>query len=110
MNWLMLVAAGLFEVLWAIGLKHTDGWSKLWPSLFTLAALVASFQLLSLALRNIPLGTAYAVWTGIGAVGVAMVGMIWFDEPRTFLRIACIALIVLGIVGLKVFGDAQATG
>ena len=110
MNWLMLFVAGLFEVAWAIGLKYTDGWTKLWPSLFTLAAMVVSFQLLSQSLKTIPVGTAYAIWTGIGAVGVAIFGILWFGEPRTALRIVCIALIVLGIVGLKMFGGAQPAG
>jgi quaternary ammonium compound-resistance protein SugE len=110
MNWLMLLVAGVFEVVWAIGLKYTDGWTKLWPSLFTLAAMVVSFQLLSLSLKTIPVGTAYAIWTGIGAVGVAIVGMLWLGEPRNPLRIVCIALIVMGTVGLKMFGEAHAAG
>jgi len=101
MAWFLLFLAGLFEVAWAIGLKYTDGFTRLWPSLFTVAGMVASFLLLSLALRTIPIGTAYAVWTGIGAVGVAILGIVLFNEPRDFARLAFIALIVIGIAGLK---------
>ncbi len=108
MNWLVLFAAGLLEVVWAVGLKYTAGFTKFWPSVMTIAAMVGSFFLLSQALRTIPLGTAYAVWTGIGAVGVALFGMVTLGEPRTVIRITCIALIVVGIVGLKFFGAAQA--
>jgi quaternary ammonium compound-resistance protein SugE len=106
MDWLILVVAGLMEVGWAIGLKYTDGFTKLWPSVATATALVASMALLSIALRTIPVGTGYAVWTGIGAVGVAIIGMILLGEPRTFIRIACILLIVAGIAGLK-FGSGH---
>jgi quaternary ammonium compound-resistance protein SugE len=108
MNWLILFFAGLLEVVWAVGLKLTDGFSKLWPSVFTIVAMIGSFFLLSLAMRTIPLGTAYAVWTGIGAVGVAIFGMVVFGEPRSALRVACIVLIVAGIVGLKLFGGPAA--
>ena len=107
MDWMILLVAGLLEVGWAIGLKYTDGFTKLWPSVATAVALVGSMGLLSLALRTIPVGTGYAVWTGVGAVGVAVIGMISLGEPRNPLRIACILLIVLGIVGLKFFGDAK---
>ena len=106
MAWVILLFAGLLEIVWAIGLKYTDGFSKLWPSVATLAAMVGSLFLLSVAIKTIPLGTAYAVWTGIGAVGVALFGMWAFGEPRTAIRIACIFLIVAGIVGLKLFGAA----
>jgi quaternary ammonium compound-resistance protein SugE len=101
MAWIYLVVAGLLEVVWAIGLKYTDGFSRLAPSAVTVAAMAASVYFLALAVRSIPIGTGYAVWTGIGAVGVAILGMALFDEPRTFWRIGCIVLIVAGILGLK---------
>ena len=101
MNWFYLVVAGILEIGWAIGLKYTEGWSKLYPSLITIALMIASFQFLSMALKTLPIGTAYAIWTGIGAVGTAILGMIIFDEPRDLSRILCILLIVVGIVGLK---------
>jgi quaternary ammonium compound-resistance protein SugE len=104
MNWLVLFFAGILEIVWAVGLKYTAGFTKFWPSAITIAAMIASLVLLSQAMKTIPLGTAYAVWTGIGAVGVAIFGMIAFGEPRTAVRIACILLIVVGIVGLKFFG------
>jgi quaternary ammonium compound-resistance protein SugE len=107
MIWLALLVAGLLEVCWAIGLKYTDGWSKPAPSIFTLVTMAGSFVLLSYALKSIPVGTAYAIWTGIGAVGVAIVGMIWLGEPRTVTRIVCIALIVIGIMGLKYYGGLE---
>lgn len=102
MSWTLLVLAGLLEVVWAIGLKYTEGFTKLWPSVLTLAAMGVSFYLLSLAMRSIPLGTAYAVWVGIGAVGAAIAGMIIFKEPATILRIVSLLLVIGGIVGLKV--------
>ena len=101
MGWIYLLIAGLFEVAWAIGLKYADGFTKLWPSVWTLLTMVLSVYFLSRAVQVLPIGTAYAVWTGIGAVGVALLGILLFDEPRTLLRLACIALIVLGILGLK---------
>ncbi|MFO1189042.1 MAG: quaternary ammonium compound efflux SMR transporter SugE [Alphaproteobacteria bacterium] len=101
MNWLALAIAGLMEVGWAIGLKYTDGFTRLWPSLATVAAMAASFFLLSFALKTIPVGTAYAVWTGIGATGVALVGMVVLGESASLPRILCIGLIVAGIIGLK---------
>jgi quaternary ammonium compound-resistance protein SugE len=100
--WVWLVLAGLFEVAWAVGLKHTHGWTRLLPSLFTIATMAVSFLLLSLALRTLPIGTAYAVWTGIGAVGTALYGMVFFAEPRDTGRIVCLVLILGGILGLKV--------
>lgn len=103
MVWMVLVVAGLFEVAWAIGLKYTEGFSRLWPSVGTLAAMVVSFGLLSHALRSLPVGTAYAVWTGIGAVGTALVGIALFGESASPARLLCIALIAGGIVGLKFF-------
>ena len=101
MAWTWLALAGLLEVVWAVGLKYTDGFTRLAPSAVTLAAMAASVYFLALAVRTIPIGTGYAVWTGIGAVGVAILGMILFDEPRNILRIVSILLIVAGIAGLK---------
>lgn len=101
MAWIYLTIAGLFEVAWAIGLKYTEGFSRFFPSLWTLASMAISFLFLSLALKMLPVGTAYAVWTGIGAVGTALLGIYLFGEPATALRLACIGLIVAGIVGLK---------
>ena len=102
MAWVVLVVAGLFEVVWAIGLKYTDGFTRLWPSVATVVAMVASVVLLAWAMKTLPVGTAYAVWTGIGTVGTALLGILLLGEPATALRLACIALIVCGIVGLKV--------
>ncbi len=104
MAWMILFVAGLFECAWAIGLKYTDGFSKPIPILFTLIAMVISLWLLALAMRSIDVGTAYAVWTGIGAVGVAILGIILFNESREIARIASIALIVAGVAGLRYFG------
>jgi len=101
MAWLVLAAAGLLEIGWAIGVKYTDGFTRLVPSVLTLAAMAGSIILLGLALKTLPIGTAYAVWTGIGAVGTALLGIILFDEPATAARLASIGLIVSGIVGLK---------
>ena len=101
MAWIWLTIAGLLEVVWAVGLKYTDGFTRLWPSLITGAAMAASVYFLALAVRTIPIGTGYAVWTGIGAVGVAILGMILFGEPKTILRLGSILLIVFGIAGLK---------
>lgn len=102
MAWVILVIAGLFEVGWAIGLKYTDGFSRLWPSVGTVTAMVISVVLLGWAMRTLPVGTAYAVWTGIGAVGTVALGIVLFQEPATAARLGCVALIVAGIVGLKV--------
>ena len=101
MTWVILFVAGLFEIAWAVGLKYTDGFTRLWPTVGTIVALVASMSLLGLALRTLPLGTAYAVWTGIGSVGTAVLGIVLFREPATALRLVCIGLIVAGIAGLK---------
>ena len=106
MPWFHLIIAGLLEVAWAIGLKQTDGWSRLWPSVITVVLMIASFFFLSLALRTLPLGTAYAIWTGIGAVGTALIGIFIFDEPRTAARLVCILLIISGVVGLKLFSSS----
>ena len=101
MAWAYLLVAGLFEVGWAIGLKYTDGFSRPVPSLLTIASMVVSLGLLGLALKTLPVGTAYAIWTGIGALGTAILGIVLFGEPATILRLACLGLIVGGIVGLK---------
>ena len=101
MAWIYLTIAGLFEISWAIGLKYTEGFTRLLPSLWTLASMLLSIVLLGLALKTLPVGTAYAVWTGIGAVGTAILGIYLFNEPATALRLMCIGLILSGIVGLK---------
>lgn len=101
MAWIWLGIAGVMEIIWAIGLKYTEGFTRLWPSVITGAAMIASVYFLALAVKTIPIGTGYAVWTGIGAAGVAILGMILFGEPRTLARLACIGLIIAGIVGLK---------
>jgi quaternary ammonium compound-resistance protein SugE len=108
MAWVYLVLAGVLEVVWAVGLKYSEGFSKLWPSVITLVATVASFWLLALALKHLPLGTGYAIWVGIGAVGTAFVGMLIFKEPATVARLMCIGLIVAGIIGLKLTSGADA--
>lgn len=100
--WTYLVIAGVLEVGWAIGLAHTAGWTRLWPSVATAVLLACSMWFLALAARDLPIGTAYAVWTGIGAAGTAVLGMALLGEPRTAWRVGCLALIVLGVVGLKV--------
>ncbi len=101
MAWVYLVIAGLFEITWAIGLKYAEGFTKLVPSVITVVGMIVSVVLLGLALRELPVGTGYAVWTGIGTVGAAILGMILFQEPATAIRLGCIALIVVGIMGLK---------
>ncbi|HEX8242168.1 MAG TPA: quaternary ammonium compound efflux SMR transporter SugE [Longimicrobium sp.] len=101
MAWVVLFIAGLFETLWAVGLKYSEGFTRPWPTVGTVVALVASMSLLGVALKTLPLGTAYAVWTGIGTVGTAVLGMVLFREPATALRLLCILLIVSGIVGLR---------
>lgn len=101
MAWIYLIIAGLFETVWAVALKYTDGFSRLWPSVTVAVAMAISLYFLSLALRTLPLGSAYAVWTGIGAVGAAILGMILFGESTAPLRIASIGLIVVGIAGLR---------
>jgi quaternary ammonium compound-resistance protein SugE len=101
MAWLLLVLAGLFEVGWAIGLKYTDGFTRLWPTVGTLAAMAISLGLLGLAMKSLPVGTAYAVWVGVGAVGTAILGIVLFAEPANAGRLISLALIVAGIVGLK---------
>lgn len=101
MAWTYLVIAGFLEIFWAIGLKYTDGWTRLWPSVFTLVTMVASFYCLAIAVKEIPIGTSYAIWTGIGAVGTATLGIVLLGEPFSAMRVACMALIVAGIIGLK---------
>ena len=101
MAWLYLLIAGLFEIAWAIGLKYTEGFTRLVPSLWTVASMAISLLFLGVALKSLPVGTAYAVWTGIGAVGVAILGIVLFSEPANALRLGSIAMIVGGIVGLK---------
>ena len=103
MAWLILFIAGLFEVAWAIGLKYSDGFTKFWPAVFTIVSILISMGLLAYSLKFLPVGTAYAVWTGIGAVGTAILGIILFQESKEFIRIFFIFLIIIGIVGLKIF-------
>ncbi len=103
MYWLILFIAGLFEIAWAIGLKYTVGFSKLWPSVFTIVCMIISMGLLAYVVKHIPVGTAYAVWTGIGAVGTAIFGIVLFSESKELVRIFFIFLIIVGIVGLKIF-------
>jgi quaternary ammonium compound-resistance protein SugE len=101
MAWAMLFVAGLLEIGWAVGLKYTQGFTRLWPTIGTLAALAGSMTLPGLAVRTLPLGTAYAVWTGIGTIGTAVLGIVILHEPANFLRLLFIALIAIGILGLK---------
>jgi quaternary ammonium compound-resistance protein SugE len=101
MAWVLLLVAGLMEVGWAIGLKYTEGFTRLVPSVLTLASMTVSIVLLGLALKTLPIGTAYAVWTGIGAVGTAILGIVLLGEPADAMRLGCIGLIVSGIIGLK---------
>ena len=108
MAWVYLAIAAAFEVVWAIGLKYTDGFSRLWPSALTITAMIVSFLFLSMAMKTLPVGTAYAVWTGTGAVGVAILGMVLFGESREVARILSIVLIIAGVVGLKVFSGQTA--
>ena len=101
MSWIILVLAGLFEVGWAIGLKYTEGFTRIWPTVGTVAAMVVSLGLLGIAMKSLPVGTAYAIWVGVGAVGTVILGIVLFDEPVNALRIGSVALIVAGLVGLK---------
>jgi quaternary ammonium compound-resistance protein SugE len=107
MAWFTLFIAGLFEVAWAIGLKYSDGFTKLWPSVFTIVSVIISMGLLANSLKYLPVGTAYAVWTGIGAVGTAILGIFLFNESKEFIRIFFIFLIIVGIVGLKIFSGTS---
>jgi quaternary ammonium compound-resistance protein SugE len=106
MAWLILLLAGLFEIGWAVGLKYTDGFTRLVPTLWTAASMAASLGLLGLALKSLPLGTAYAVWTGIGAIGTVLFGILLLGESASIARLACIGLILAGIVGLKLVTNA----
>ena len=101
MAWIVLAVAGLLEIGWAIGLKYTEGFTRLWPTVGTVAAMVLSLSMLGIAINSLPVGTAYAVWTGIGTIGTALLGLVLFDEPATAARLACIGMIAAGIVGLK---------
>lgn len=107
MAWVILFIAGLCEIGWAVGLKYTDGFTRLWPTVFTGVSLVISMALLGIAVKTLPLGTAYAVWTGIGAVGTVILGIFLFKEPATVVRLVCVGLIVAGILGLKFFSTPE---
>ena len=107
MNWIYLAIAGLFEIAWAVGLKYTEGWTRLVPSLATAALMIASFYFLSIAVRTLPIGTAYAVWTGIGAAGTAIYGMIFLGDVVSTLKIISITLVIVGVIGLQLSGSAQ---
>ena len=108
MAWLYLLVAGVFEIAWAVGLKHTEGFTRFWPSVWTVAAMVLSVLFLGRAVRDLPIGTAYAVWTGIGAAGTALIGIFWLGEGRAAARLACIALILAGVIGLKAASGGSA--
>lgn len=101
MTWIILVLAGLFEIVWAVGLKYTNGFTRLWPSVITAGGMIASFWLLALAMKTLPLGTAYAVWVGIGTIGAFVAGIVLFGESASWLRIASVTFIMLGLIGLK---------
>ncbi len=105
MEWIYLVIAGVFEVAWAIGLKYSNGFTKVLPSILTITGMVASFYFLSLSLKSLPIGTAYAIWTGIGTIGTVLLGVILFKEPVNIMRVVCIVLIVCGIIGLKLISS-----
>ena len=107
MAWIFLLLAGLFEIVWAFLMKASEGFTKPWPTIGTIGFMIISFGLLSISMKTLPLGTAYVIWTGIGAVGAASVGIFLYGEPATALRIVCILLIVSGIVGLKLFSGAH---
>lgn len=107
MAWVVLFIAGICEIGWAVGLKYTDGFTRLWPTVFTGVSLVVSMALLGIAVKTLPLGTAYAVWTGIGAVGTVILGIVLFKEPATVVRLVCVGLIVAGILGLKFFSTPE---
>lgn len=102
MSWFLLVLAGLFEISWAVGLKYTEGFTKLWPTLWTVSSLIISFTLLGLAVRTLPVGTAYGVWVGIGAIGTAILGIVLFGESASLLKFFSLAFIFVGIIGLKI--------
>lgn len=104
MSWLLLFLAGILETVWTVGLKYSEGFTRLWPSIGTFVAMAFSFWLLAMAMKSLPMGTAYAVWTGIGAVGAVILGIILFNEPVTVARMGCVGLIIAGIAGLKLAG------
>jgi len=106
MKWFVLVVAGVFEIGWAVGLKHTDGFSRLWPSVGTIAAMIISLGLLGIAMKSFEVGTAYAVWVGVGVVGTTLLGVLLFGESASPAKLASVALIIAGVVGLKLAGDA----
>jgi len=106
MPWIYLLIAGILEVVWAVGMKYSEGWTKLYPSIFTIVSMIIGFYFLSLAVKSLPLGTAYAVWTGIGTIGTVIFGLIFFKEPVDLIKGICILLIVTGIIGLKLFHKA----
>lgn len=106
MAWFYLLIAGILEVVWAVAMKYSEGWTKLYPSLLTLVAMGIGFYFLSLAVKSLPLGTAYAVWTGIGTIGTVIFGVLFFKEPLDVIKVVCILLIVTGIVGLRLFHKA----
>jgi quaternary ammonium compound-resistance protein SugE len=106
MNWFVLIVAGIFEIGWAVGLKHTDGFSRLWPSVGTIAAMIVSLGLLGVAMKSLEIGTAYAVWVGVGVVGTSLLGILLFGESASAAKLASVALIIAGVVGLKVAGEA----
>jgi quaternary ammonium compound-resistance protein SugE len=107
MPWIYLGLAGLFEVVWAIGLKYTEGFTRLWPSVITASAMIASIVLLAMAVKHLPIGTAYAIWTGIGAVGAVILGIVLFGDSASPARLACVGLVLIGIVGLKLTSGAH---
>jgi quaternary ammonium compound-resistance protein SugE len=104
MSWIFLIAAALFEIVWAMGLKYTEGFTRLWPTVGTVAAMIVSVVLLAMASKQLPIGTAYAVWTGIGAAGAVIFGIVLFKDPATPMRLACVGMILMGVVGLKLAG------
>ena len=108
MAWVLLVIAGLFEIVWALGMKKADGFTKLWPSVWTIASMIVSFVLLGLAVKSLPVGTAYAIWTGIGAAGTAAFGILIYNEALTLPRVGCIVLILAGTIGLKLSVSPEA--
>lgn len=101
MAWIYLIIAGLFEVVWAVGIKYTESFTKLWPSIITILAMILSMGALGMAVRTLPLGTAYAIWTGIGVLGTAVFGILWLNEPTSLFRILSLAALLLGMIGLK---------
>lgn len=103
MSWFILIIAGVFEICWAVGLKYSNGFTKFWPSVFTVASMIISMVLLSFAIKEIPIGTGYAVWTGIGAFGTALLGIFLFNESSEFIRVFFMLLIIVGIAGLKIY-------